>query len=88
MMLQIHVMQNQWLMLASAIGLAVLAGWVMSFVMMWKPRVKEGEKPGETVRGWLTDYSAFPWVVILTIVGTTVFAIVFTVAKIIHPPNW
>lgn len=88
MQMQLHVLQDQWMYLAFGGGLGLVLFWALSFLMMWRPRAKEGEKPGESPQGWITGQTFIPWVLIITLAGTFLYAVIYTVTKIIYPPNW
>jgi hypothetical protein len=91
-MLYFYIHRQQWIYFALALG-AILVLWaVLSYLTMWSPRKVEREEANIEIRGvkdfFIWFQAAFPWVLILTLIGTVLLAIVYPFVKIAHPPNW
>lgn len=84
-MFDLHILQNQWLILALAGGLAAVGLWALAYLAIWRPRANAAPqdiKPRWSIR------DAVPWILILTSVGLMAWAIVYTLMMAANPPNW
>ncbi len=83
-MLRNNLLQNQWLMLAVFGGLAVMALVVLAYIAAWRRRaVPDDAKVEYSLRSFY-----IPWVMIVVIVGTSIWGLVFTYMAAKYPPNW
>lgn len=91
-MLYFYIHRQQWIYFALALG-AILVLWaVLSYLAMWGPRKVEMHEANIDIKS-ISDFfiwfqAAFPWVLILTLAGTGLLAIIFPFVKMAHPPNW
>lgn len=90
-MLQLNVLQNQWVWLALLIGLALTLAIVLAYLEIWRPRKDEGAESDapsqeESLPVWFFGY--VPWIVTLLIIGAGAFGLVYVINSIMHPPNW
>jgi flagellar biosynthesis/type III secretory pathway M-ring protein FliF/YscJ len=86
-MFNLHVLQNQYLILAMGSGLAAVLVIYVVFIMLKRRRSdtfynEENQSPP----GHMTRY--LPWVVILTWVGMIAYGIIMTLYNAFNPPNW
>lgn len=88
-MLEFQIQQSQWLLMAMAAGLALTVLTVLVYFALWRKRgevtTEAEETRGNTAR-WIVMF--LPWVLILSFVGVTIYAIVYTLRMIMNPPNW
>ncbi|MCE5277886.1 MAG: hypothetical protein ABFD92_00490 [Planctomycetaceae bacterium] len=77
----------QWLIIAVAAGLGLVAVTCLTFYMLKHPRVKRQGRV-ETQVGWRNVIGYMPWVLILTYVGMLVYGLIYAVVRFIDPPNW
>lgn len=91
-MLYFYIHRQQWIYFALALG-AILVLWaVLSYITMWSTRELERSEANIEIKN-LKDFfvwfqATFPWVLILTLAGAGLLAIIFPLVKIAHPPNW
>ena len=88
-MLELNVLQTQWLMMALAGGIVVTLAIIMSYFAIWQPRHGRAAAPrahhGPAWSRWFAD---IPWILIFVFVAGILFIIAYTIDKSIHPPNW
>jgi hypothetical protein len=82
-MTELDVLKTQWIILAVAAGLVLALVVVLTYLMMWRPR-----RDGAPATGWRGIWQHTPWVLVLTIVGITIYALIATVRAVFWPPNW
>ncbi|HEX8950179.1 MAG TPA: hypothetical protein VF790_14520 [Dissulfurispiraceae bacterium] len=91
-MLLREVAQNHWVFFGFFGGLILVMIFVLSYTAMWKTRRAEEEQAQVPITGLKSFYlwlqAAIPWILILTIAGTFIFAVAFTVMRAANPPNW
>lgn len=88
-MIGINLEQYQWLWAALTAGLLMIVVIVLTYAMLWRrrtPPVDESEPSRPPMWQWLMGY--IPWVLLLTLLGVTVFTVIYTVRSIRHTPNW
>jgi len=86
-MFSLSPMQNAWVIIALAAGVVFVLGVSLAYMMMWRPR--EGEVAAEEARpSWRATWDAIPWFLVLFFVATGVFGLLYTINKIVYPPNW
>ncbi|MCE5326208.1 MAG: dolichol-phosphate mannosyltransferase subunit 3 [Planctomycetaceae bacterium] len=77
----------QWLIIALAAGVGLVAVTCLTFVMLKRPRVmRDGEIDTQT--GWRSVARYMPWVLILTYGGMLLYGLIYAVIRFISPPNW
>lgn len=87
-MFDLSIFRNQGLYSSIATELALIALMVLLYLEIWRPRKPEPE-PQQGIRGILQWYFYnIPWIITLTIVGLTLFAVLYTVYSILHPQDW
>lgn len=91
-MLDLEIQRNQYLVLGIVGGMALVLGWVLAYVAMWRQRELGGEETvahasgKRTVLSWL--HSFMPWVLVILYVGAVVYAVAYTYMTWKNPPNW
>lgn len=78
-----------------AVILSLLGGGLLTILLtlgyfaMWTPRLKKenGKSIGDRA-GWKMTWRFQPWIVILIVIGITIFSVAFMVQNILQPPNW
>jgi large-conductance mechanosensitive channel len=91
-MFELHVMQNQWLMLALIGGTALMLTLLLAYPAIWRRRDIESMK--ETTReadkqgffAWLNSF--MPWILSVIYIATIVFMVVYIIRRAAYPPNW
>jgi len=86
-MFRLDVLQTQWLVFALAGGLALVLGLALFYLAMLRPRADDAA-PAQPKAEPQSVRSFLPSLLILTYVLVVVFAIVYTLAIVRHPPNW
>jgi len=92
-MIDYNVLHNQWLAMAILGGLVLMLATVLTYNALWRQREEGGKHIGtEKVTGpvsfvqwWVTFV---PWILTLTFVAITTYAIWYVLAKVANPPNW
>ncbi|MEN6623060.1 MAG: hypothetical protein ABFD50_16120 [Smithella sp.] len=90
--MDIEVFRFDWLMLALTIGIVLLVLTVLTYIPIWKSNKAEEDQTNVEIKDirsfivWLQ--ATFPWVLILTLLGTFVLMIIFPLYMKLHPPNW
>jgi hypothetical protein len=90
-MFRYYVQQNQWLIASLALGLAVLALFVLSYVALWRERDEQpaegGVGPGGNRPGrWLAKWT--PWALLIIWLGSLAWGAIYTYMQAANPPNW
>ena len=93
-MFYLNVLQDQEILLALGAGVVVTLGTVLAYLEMWRPREdnsndsveSSSEPPRQNVMIWFLSF--VPWIVVLVITGAGIWGFLYTVDKIVHPPNW
>jgi Na+/melibiose symporter-like transporter len=86
-----NVLHMQWLCLAVFGGIILVLAFMLSILEYWRPRETQTVEVGEEapVRDkWKAAGSIIPLILILTYALSFLLTAVYTVAKIISPPNW
>jgi uncharacterized Tic20 family protein len=87
-----EVFRFNWLMAAFAIGLVLLVLAILTYIPIWKGQKAEKDQTDveiKNIRSFLIWFQAtFPWVLILTLLGTFVLMVIYPLFMMIHPPNW
>jgi type II secretory pathway component PulM len=90
-MMFFDVLRAQYMAMAFLGGLVALVCVVLTYMMMWTPRLPQ-EKIGRLpITGWRSfrAWAKFiPWVLTLTYIAITAFVVWYSIAKMINPPNW
>lgn len=90
-MLNLEIYREHWMFLAIALGGVLMFSTALWYLAVWRERGAEKEAQLE-IRDVTTFFMwfqrAFPWILILTIFGTGLLAIVYPQIRAIHPPNW
>jgi nitrogen fixation-related uncharacterized protein len=87
-------LQNQWLIIAAVGGVVVLVGMVLVYLAIWRrregPLVDDAAEPAQAQRqpfwGWFKSF--MPWALVLTYVGTFLWALAYLVMVALREPNW
>ncbi|OPY89556.1 MAG: hypothetical protein A4E73_02990 [Syntrophaceae bacterium PtaU1.Bin231] len=87
-----HMDRQHWVFFALAAGIGMVLLFVLSYLVMWSTRKLETEQANGAITGprtFLIWFQAtFPWILILTLLGTIVLTIVYSILKWKYPPNW
>ncbi len=90
-MFNFEIYRQHWIFFALSLGVILVLVIVLSYLAMWRERgaEREAELPITGIGSFALWFQrAFPWVLILTIVGTILLALVYPVMKTANPPNW
>ena len=86
-MFQLNILQNQWLFLALAGGLTIVLWLTLYCLALWRERpdasAPPAEQTGQRPRRWFP-----PALLIFTYVFILVWAVIYTLMMVKHPPNW
>lgn len=90
-MFNLELYRLHWMLFALFSGAIVMLATVLWYLAVWRGR--EAEMRGREEIRDLASFArwfqrAFPWILILTIVGTGLFAIVYPQIRAVYPPNW
>lgn len=87
-MFDLSVYKVQGLYTSIATGLGVMALMALTYLEIWRPRKAEPE-PQAGIKGivqwWVYN---IPWVITFTLVGLTLFVILYTLYGIKYPQDW
>jgi predicted MFS family arabinose efflux permease len=86
-MYRLNLLQNQWLILALFVGLALIGGLVLAYLAMWRPREEEAPKDAAQSAP-ARPSSPVPWVLIVTYLFAVLYVVVYTFILRRNPPNW
>jgi hypothetical protein len=86
-MIRLSVLQMQWLMLGLAGGLAMVFLIVLTYLMIWRPRLRDAQGQIVTARGWRAAWAFIPWALIVIYVATIVYGLMYAIACMLHPPT-
>ena len=75
-MFRLDVLQNQWLLVAMALGLALVLAIVLAYLFLWQPRGRQTPGKGP------------PWIVIVVLAATAAFAVAYVALAVVNPPTW
>ena len=89
-MFNLEIYRQHWMFFSVAIGGIAMLWTVLWYLAVWRERGTEREAQLE-----ITDLGsfmfwfqrAFPWILILTIIGTLVLSLVYPQIRESHPPN-
>ncbi len=90
-MFNFEIYRQHWIFFALFLGVILVLTMVLSYLAMWRERgvEKETQVSITDIRTFLIWFQrAFPWVLILTIAGTWLLAILYPLMKSVNPPNW
>lgn len=91
-MLRLDILHNQWLFLALGGGAIFMLMLVLYYQAMAASREEQVERAAQPIIGprslvrWLLV--AIPWILLVTILAITAWALIMPLLKSIHPPNW
>jgi heme/copper-type cytochrome/quinol oxidase subunit 2 len=92
MMLNLYVLQNQWIVITLLAGVALMLLFCLTYSAMWRPRGEEEKSQSIKVKGMTGFLESFlsvvPWVIILLVLASASFTVATLVAKSCRPPNW
>lgn len=103
-MFSLEVLQNRWLILALAGGVALVLAVILAHMALWRPRREEGpgaavpaggdeadgleDASGQAAPGHETPHPPVPWFLILTFLGIAAYAVIYVIVQAVRPPNW
>jgi hypothetical protein len=90
-MFNLEIYRQHWMFFSIAFGGVVMFTTVLWYLAVWRERgaEKRAQAPITDVKSFALWFQrAFPWILILTILGTFLFSIVYPQLRAIHPPNW
>ena len=91
-MFYLDILQYQWMWFAVLGGAVLLLVTVLTYLAFWQERAGEVDEqviaanvqPG--VYAWLRAF--VPWLLIVTVLLVTIYAVLYFVMAALHPPNW
>lgn len=90
-MFNFEIYRQHWLFFALSLGAILMLMIVLSYIAIWRERgaEKEAPVPITDIRTFFIWFQrAFPWVLILTLAGTWLLAVLYPLLKSVNPPNW
>lgn len=91
-MLRLDVLHDQWLMLALGGGVVFVLMFALYYQIMGTTRAEQRARAQAPITGprsfarWLL--TAIPWILLVTLLAITAWALSMPILKAIHPPNW
>jgi hypothetical protein len=90
-MFDLEIYRQHWMFLSISLGAIAMLSTVLWYLAVWRERGAEKQARIE-----ITSFSAFvrwfqlafPWILILTMIGTILFSIIYPQVRAIYPPNW
>ncbi|SNB46683.1 hypothetical protein [Geobacter sp. DSM 9736] len=93
MYFSLYVQQNQWIVVSLLAGIILTIMLWLTYWAMWRPRRHESvREPRIEIRGpgsffrWVLTF--MPWVLVLVIIGTTLYTITHLYLAATTVPNW
>ena len=87
-MVNLDVLQNQWLILALFGGLAGALVIVLAYLAFWRVGGSPGGAAPEVPAAEIGERGRMPWVLILLYAAAVVYAVGYVVMKVLKPPTW
>lgn len=90
-MFNLELYRLHWMFFALASGGITMLALLLWYLAVWKFRGTERKALLEItdVKSFMIWFQiAFPWILIMTIVGTFVFSIIYPQIRAVYPPNW
>lgn len=90
-MFNLEIYRQHWMYFSLASGSIIMLATLLWYLAVWRERGAEKKAPVEItdMRSFAQWFQlAFPWILILTILGTLIFSIVYPQIRSIYPPNW
>ncbi len=88
-MFNFEIYRQHWIFFALSLGVILMLVMVLAYLAMWRERGAEREVPITDIKTLVIWFQrAFPWVLILTLAGTWLLAILYPLMKSVNPPNW
>ena len=91
-MLLWYIAKQHWVFFGIGVGLMVMLFFVLSYIAMWSSRQLEEENATVEINSignfliWFQ--TAFPWVLILTLLLAVSVTIGYGIFRWLNPPNW
>lgn len=85
-MLRYDIQQNQWLIASLALGLAVLATFVLGYIALWRRRDSD-DRYADTAASD-QGFAWAPWVLVVIWASTLVWGLIYMLMTAAYPPNW
>jgi len=86
------IARQHWVFFGIGVGLVVVLAFILSYMIMWSSRKLEEENATVEINSighfliWFQ--TAFPWILILTIMLAVSVTLVYGIFRVYHPPNW
>ena len=87
-MLNLDVLQNQWLILAMFGGLAGALVLVLAYLAFWRVGGTSGGAAPEATAAEKSGRGRVPWVLIVLYAAVVVYAVAYVAMKVMNPPTW
>jgi heme/copper-type cytochrome/quinol oxidase subunit 2 len=80
-MFDFEVLRDQWIIAALGGGVILVLVAVLAYIPVWGPRTRGGHEEGTVgpEESWAEAWHYIPWLVVLTVLGTTVYAVLHAV---------
>lgn len=93
MMFNLYVQQNQWIVVTLLAGIVLTILLCLTYWALWRPRRMESEvEPHIRISGPVSFFrwvlSFMPWILVLIIIGTTLYTITHLHMAATSLPNW
>jgi heme A synthase len=85
-LLQLDVLQYQWLILTLLIALALVFAFLLSYLAAWRAEGKSGAAPEGAPAA--PQRRRVPWILIILYVVVVAYAIIYVAMRADSPPNW
>ena len=90
-MFNFEIYRQHWIFFALSLGVILTLVTILAYLAMWRERGAEREAQLEItdIKSFVIWFQrAFPWVLILTLAGTWLLAVLYPLMKVANPPNW
>jgi hypothetical protein len=90
-MFNLEVYRFTWIWFALSLGAILVLSTVLTYIAIWRARGAEREARLEirdlkSFSTWL--FKTFTMILLLTMLGTALLALIYPVLKSFNPPNW
>lgn len=86
-MVQLSILQNQWVILGITSGIALVFLIAISYMAIWHPRVNRKYWVTQD-SAWRGAFGSIPWILLFTYAGIAVMAMLVLLHYSRHPANW
>jgi hypothetical protein len=81
------IINNQYTILTIAVGISLVLMTVISYLVVWHPRVSKKHWVNEESK-WRDVFGSIPWILVITYVGIAFMTVFVTIYYSFNRANW